>query len=163
MAADGVDLGGEARLIDAIAPLAPGILDAGCGPGRVGAELAARWTHRVRRRRRSCPYRRPQSADHPGLDLALSPISPSLTSLSARTSRAVRGRGHCRQRYDLRGTGHRIGGPRPRRSSSVVPDGVVVVGFGTDRGYSLADFDIHVALAGLVLSTASRHGTFGRG
>lgn len=41
MAADGVDLAGEARFVDALAPRAARILDAGCGPGRVGAELAA--------------------------------------------------------------------------------------------------------------------------
>src|SRR4051794_20994991 len=42
MAAEGVDLAGEARLIDAI--VAPGsrILDAGCGPGRIGGELHKR-------------------------------------------------------------------------------------------------------------------------
>ncbi len=40
-AAAGEDLGGEARLIDAIAPRQAHILDAGCGPGRVGAILAA--------------------------------------------------------------------------------------------------------------------------
>ena len=46
MAAAGDDLDGEARLIDAMAPRGARILDAGCGPGRVGAELAARG-HRV--------------------------------------------------------------------------------------------------------------------
>ena len=40
MAAAGDDLAGEARLIDAMAPRAGRILDAGCGPGRVGAILA---------------------------------------------------------------------------------------------------------------------------
>lgn len=40
MAADGRDLHGEARLIDAMAQRGSRILDAGCGPGRVGAELA---------------------------------------------------------------------------------------------------------------------------
>jgi SAM-dependent methyltransferase len=42
MAADGVDLGGEARLVDAMLPRRARVLDAGCGPGRVGAELSAR-------------------------------------------------------------------------------------------------------------------------
>ena len=40
MAADGTDLAGEARLVDAMAPRGARILDAGCGPGRVGAFLA---------------------------------------------------------------------------------------------------------------------------
>lgn len=42
MAAEGQDLAGEARMIDAMVPRCARILDAGCGPGRVGGELAAR-------------------------------------------------------------------------------------------------------------------------
>jgi SAM-dependent methyltransferase len=41
MAAQGADLAGEARLVDAMVPRGARILDAGCGPGRVGAALAA--------------------------------------------------------------------------------------------------------------------------
>lgn len=41
MEANGDDLGGEARFIDTMAPRKARILDAGCGPGRVGALLAA--------------------------------------------------------------------------------------------------------------------------
>ncbi|HIV59299.1 MAG TPA: class I SAM-dependent methyltransferase, partial [Candidatus Stackebrandtia faecavium] len=39
MAAEGADLAGEARFMDAL--MAPGsdVLDAGCGPGRVGGQL----------------------------------------------------------------------------------------------------------------------------
>lgn len=40
MAADGADLAGEARTIDAMVPRGARILDAGCGPGRVGGALA---------------------------------------------------------------------------------------------------------------------------
>ena len=40
MAAAGDDLAGEARLIDAMVPQESRILDAGCGPGRVGGALA---------------------------------------------------------------------------------------------------------------------------
>ena len=40
MADAGADLAGEARFVDAMAPRTARILDAGCGPGRVGAELA---------------------------------------------------------------------------------------------------------------------------
>jgi len=42
MAAEGADLAGEARLVDAMVPRGSRVLDAGCGPGRVGAELARR-------------------------------------------------------------------------------------------------------------------------
>ncbi|WP_026454791.1 class I SAM-dependent methyltransferase [Saccharomonospora iraqiensis] len=41
MARAGDDLAGEARLVDAMVPRGARILDAGCGPGRVGGALAA--------------------------------------------------------------------------------------------------------------------------
>lgn len=40
MAAEGADLAGEARFVDALAPRGAHVLDAGCGPGRVGGRLA---------------------------------------------------------------------------------------------------------------------------
>lgn len=46
MARAGDDLAGEARFVDAMARRGAHILDAGCGPGRVGAHLAAAG-HRV--------------------------------------------------------------------------------------------------------------------
>lgn len=42
MAADGDDLDGEARFVDALVPRGARILDAGCGPGRVGGALHRR-------------------------------------------------------------------------------------------------------------------------
>ncbi|WP_132994010.1 class I SAM-dependent methyltransferase [Gordonia zhaorongruii] len=39
MAAEGADLAGEARLVDAMVGRAARILDAGCGPGRIGGYL----------------------------------------------------------------------------------------------------------------------------
>lgn len=42
MRAEGKDIDGEARLIDALAPRGALVLDAGSGTGRVGAELARR-------------------------------------------------------------------------------------------------------------------------
>lgn len=39
MAAEGTDLDGEARFVDAMVPRHSRILDAGCGPGRVGGRL----------------------------------------------------------------------------------------------------------------------------
>lgn len=40
LAAQGMDLVGEARLVDAMLPRGSRVLDAGCGPGRVGGYLA---------------------------------------------------------------------------------------------------------------------------
>ena len=42
MAAEGADLAGEARLVDAMLPRGARVLDGGCGPGRVGGELHLR-------------------------------------------------------------------------------------------------------------------------
>ena len=39
LAEQGMDLVGEARLVDAMLPRGSRVLDAGCGPGRVGAHL----------------------------------------------------------------------------------------------------------------------------
>lgn len=47
MARAGEDLVGEARLVDAMAPRGAHILDAGCGPGRLGGYLAAAGHHVV--------------------------------------------------------------------------------------------------------------------
>lgn len=47
MAAAGDDLDGEARFVDTMAPRHAHILDAGCGPGRVGARLATLGHHVV--------------------------------------------------------------------------------------------------------------------
>ncbi|WP_240942598.1 class I SAM-dependent methyltransferase [Planosporangium thailandense] len=41
MAREGADLGGEARFVDAMLARGSRVLDAGCGPGRVGSLLAA--------------------------------------------------------------------------------------------------------------------------
>lgn len=156
MAAEGVDLAGEARLADAL--LAPGsrVLDAGCGPGRVAGELYRRG-HRVVGVDVDPALLEAAAVDHPGptwvhsdlvdLDLAgagepepfdvallVGNVMPFLAAgTEAEVLRRVR-------RY-------------------VTPDGAVVVGFGFGRGYELETFDADVAAAGLVLE--HRFGTWG--
>ncbi|GAA0405074.1 class I SAM-dependent methyltransferase [Micromonospora gifhornensis] len=146
LAAEGADLAGEARLVDALVPPRSRILDAGCGTGRVGAELAARG-HTVVGVDADPVLVEAARADHPGprwlvadlatLDLATAgepePFDAAvlagnvMTFVAAGTEVAV-----------LR-----------QVAAHVRPDGVIAIGFGTDRGYPLADFDAHVAAAGL--------------
>lgn len=146
MAREGVDLAGEARLIDAV--VAPGsrLLDAGCGPGRIGAELFVRG-HHVVGVDVDPELIAAANEDHPGpewvvgdlatLDLASAghaePFDAAvmagnvITFVAAGTESAVLG-----------------GLARHVRSG-----GRIVVGFGLDRGYALDAFDADLAETGL--------------
>jgi 2-polyprenyl-3-methyl-5-hydroxy-6-metoxy-1,4-benzoquinol methylase len=146
LAAEGADLAGEARLIDAMIVRQARVLDAGCGPGRVGAELAARG-HTVVGVDADPALIEAARADHPNarwivadlatLDLAEAGESEPfdaaviagnvMTFVAPGTEAAV-----------LR-----------RVAAHVRPGGPIVVGFGTDRGYPLDAFDRDVAAAGL--------------
>ena len=64
LASEGADLAGEARMVDAMLPRGSRVLDAGCGQGRVGAELAARG-HHVTGVDADAGLIRAASADHP--------------------------------------------------------------------------------------------------
>jgi SAM-dependent methyltransferase len=148
MAAEGADLAGEARLVDAMVPRGARILDAGCGPGRVGAELAARG-HTVVGVDADAALIEAAGQDHPGpvwlvadlseLDLAAmghpEPFDAAVIAgnvmpfLAPGTERAV----------------------LTRVGAHVQPDGFVLVGFGTDRDYALRDFDADIEASGLVL------------
>ncbi|MEG3636308.1 class I SAM-dependent methyltransferase [Micromonospora palythoicola] len=148
LAAEGADLAGEARLLDTLVPPASRILDAGCGTGRVGAELAARG-HTVVGVDADPVLIDAARADHPAprwivadlaeLDLAAAgegePFDAAVLAgnvmafVAAGTERQVLG----------------------RVAAHLRPDGVVAVGFGTDRGYPLTDFDADAVGAGLRL------------
>ena len=152
LVADGVDIDGEARLADAMAPRAARILDVGCGQGRMGAYLHERGhrvtgvdldPHLIDRARQSCPDATWEVADlasdgwAPGpFDLAVSAgnvlafVDPAdrpavLANLAARLVTAGE---------DVEGRAGRL-----------------VVGFGLDRGWTLPEFDRDVAAAGLRL------------
>ncbi|WP_327037855.1 class I SAM-dependent methyltransferase [Micromonospora maris] len=162
LAAEGADLAGEARLVDALVPPRSRILDAGCGTGRVGAELAARG-HTVVGVDADPVLVEAARADHPGprwlvadlttLDLAAAgepePFDAAVLDLAAA------GEPEPFDAAVLAGNvmtfvaaGTEVAVLR-QVAAHVRPDGVIAIGFGTDRGYPLADFDAHVAAAGL--------------
>lgn len=137
LAAAGEDLAGEARMVDAMARRGSRILDAGCGPGRVGGALAERG-HDVVGVDVDPVLIEAAEADHPGprwvnqdlaeLDLAAEGITEPfdlvvsagnvMTFLAASTRVEV-----------LR-----------RLRAHVSDEGRVVIGFGTDRGYEFGGF-----------------------
>ncbi|MFI7430044.1 class I SAM-dependent methyltransferase [Micromonospora sp. NPDC049836] len=148
LAAEGADLAGEARLLDAL--VAPGarILDAGTGTGRVAAALAARG-HTAVGVDADPALIEAARADHPGprflvadlaeLDLAAQgepePFDAALIAGNVMV-------------FVAPGTEPDV---LARVAAHVRPDGLVVVGFDTGRGYPLADLDAHAAAAGLRL------------
>jgi len=151
MAAQGADLAGEARLVDAMMARGSRVLDAGCGPGRVGAELAARG-HAVVGVDVDPVLVAAAEEDHPGptwlvgdlaaLDLPARGIDEPfdvvvcagnvLTFLAPGTEVEV-----------LR-----------RMGAHLAPGGRVVVGFGAGRGYAFDAFFADVGAAGMRVDVA---------
>ncbi len=144
LAADGADLAGEARLVDAVAAPGSRILDAGCGPGRVGAVLHARG-HTVVGVDADPVLVAAAEEDHPGprwlvgdlstlaleeepFDVAVVPGNV-MVFVAPGTERAVL---ESLRRHVRRG-------------------GRIITGFATDRELSLDAFDADVVAAGLVL------------
>ena len=146
MADEGRDLDGEARFVDAMVPRGARILDAGCGPGRVGGRLAA-LGHVVVGVDIDPELIAAAKRDHPGstwlardlaeLDLSSEGIEEQfdvivaagnvMTFLDPATRREVLN----------------------RLAAHLVPTGRLVVGFGAERGYLFDDLFVDAALAGL--------------
>jgi SAM-dependent methyltransferase len=145
LAADGVDLAGEARLLDAILERGARVLDAGCGPGRVGGELHARG-HQVVGIDADPVLIEAAVANHPGPRWLVGDLT-SFDLSNEPPFDAVVLAGNVLL-YVAPGTEQQV---LTRIAAHVRPDGVVVVGFGLHRGYSLEDFDHHAVRAGLVL------------
>lgn len=146
MARAGDDLDGEARLVDAMAPRGAHILDAGCGPGRVGGYLSAAG-HQVVGVDVDPALIAAAEQDHPGprwlvgdlaeLDLPARGIAEpfhivvsagnvmTFLAPSTRVQVLERLRAHLRD------------------------DGRVVIGFGAGRDYEYAEFFDDAARAGL--------------
>jgi len=146
MAADGADLGGEARLIDAMVPPASRVLDAGCGPGRLGAVLHERG-HTVVGVDADAQLIAAAEHDHPGprwivadlaeLDLAaLGEPDPFAAAVLAGNVMVFLAAGT--ETDVLRSV-----------ADHVIADGLVVTGFHVHRELPLGRFDEAVAAAGL--------------
>jgi len=146
LAAQGVDLAGEARLVDALLPRGARVLDAGCGPGRVGAFLADAG-HTVVGVDGDPVLIAAAEADHPGprwivadlaeLDLpAVGIAEPFDAVVCAGNVMAFLAPGT--RREVLR-----------RLRAHLVPDGPAAVGFGAGRGYPFEEFLDDARAAGL--------------
>jgi SAM-dependent methyltransferase len=146
MAAEGADLGGEARLIDAMVPPRSRVLDAGCGPGRLGAVLHERG-HIVVGVDFDPALIEAAEQDHPGPRWLVADL--------AELDLAAMGEPEPFAAAVLAGNVMVFLAPvtetdvLARVAAHVVPDGFVVTGFHLNRDLSLARFDECVEAAGL--------------
>lgn len=146
MAREGEDLAGEARMVDAM--IAPGsrVLDAGCGPGRVGGELHRRG-HRVIGVDVDPELIAAAEIDHPGPRW----IVGDLTSLDL----AERGEAEKLDAAVVAGNVMNFvaegtqGLVLQRLRAHIRPDGPIIVGYGLDRGYTIERFDADITDARL--------------
>lgn len=151
MAADGADLAGEARLVDAMLPRASRILDAGCGPGRVGAFLHAAG-HTVVGVDVDPVLVEAAQADHPGPDWRVGDLAeldlpadgiPEPFDVVVCAGNVLTFLAEGSEPDALR-----------RMAAHLTPEGRLVVGFGAGRGYTFDKFFADAASAGLTLDVA---------
>lgn len=148
MAAAGQDIVGEARLVDAMVARGSRVLDAGCGPGRVGGHLA-RMGHEVVGVDFDPVLIAAAEQDHPGptwrvadlaeLDLPAAGIADGfdvavcagnvVTFLAPESRRPV----------------------LARLATHLRPAGRIVIGFGAGRDYPFDEFFADVEQVGLVV------------
>ncbi|MEU1250701.1 class I SAM-dependent methyltransferase [Micromonospora arida] len=146
LAAEGADLAGEARLVDAL--VAPGsrILDAGSGTGRVGAALAERG-HTVVGVDADPALVEAARADYPGPTWLVADLAeldlPALGEAEPFDAAVLAGNVLA---FVAVGTEPEV---LRRVAAHLRPDGVLTVGFGTERGYPLTAFDADAVAAGL--------------
>lgn len=146
MAAEGRDLDGEARLVDAMVGRGAHILDAGCGTGRVGGRLHE-LGHRVVGVDIDRELIAAAEADHPGPRW----IVGDLATVALRAEGIDAG-------FDVivsAGNVITFVEKSSRRAvlanlaGMLAPDGRLVIGFGSGRGYSFDDFAAEAGAAGL--------------
>ena len=137
MAAAGRDLAGEARLVDAMVGRGARILDAGCGPGRVAAELAGRG-HEVVGVDVDAVLIEAAVEDHPGPRWIVEDL--------AELDLPARGIGDLFDAIVCAGNVMTFLAPSTRDEvlrrlrRHVHPEGRVVIGFGAGRGYEFSEF-----------------------
>lgn len=149
--AEGVDLSGEARFVDAMVPRHAAVLDAGCGTGRVAAALAAAG-HRAVGVDKDTGLLAIARDRYPGVPY----VESDLLALDAE----VLARAGVEQRFDTvvvpgnvlvyvaPGTER---GVLARLMALTAPGGRIVTGFATDRDYRVADLDADAAALDLTL------------
>jgi len=148
LAEQGADLGGEARLVDAMVSPGSRVLDAGCGTGRVAAVLHQRG-HAVVGVDADPLLVQAASEDHDGPTWIVADLSELDLALQGETEPfdAVVVAGNV-MAFVADGTEVDV---LRRLAAHLAPDGFIVIGFGLDRGYSLAGFDTDVVAAGLAV------------
>ena len=148
MREQGADLAGEARLVDAMLPRGARILDAGCGPGRVGGELARRGhdamgvdvdPELIAAAQKDFPDQTWLTMDLAELDLPAAGIAePFDLIVSAGNVMAFLAPGTAQEVLE-------------RMARHLAPNGRIVVGFGAGRGYDFGTFFENASAAGLAV------------
>lgn len=146
MARAGDDLAGEARLVDAMVPRGSRILDAGCGPGRVGGALAEAG-HRVVGVDVDPVLIEAAEHDHPGpkwmvgdlaeLDLPARGVTEPFDAVVCAGNVMT---------FLAPSTRHEV---LTRFRAHLAADGRAAIGFGAGRGYEFGEFLSDAAAAGL--------------
>jgi SAM-dependent methyltransferase len=146
MAAEGLDLHGEARLIDALVGRNARVLDAGCGPGRVGGRLGELGHHVVGVDLDPVLIAAAEH-DHPGptwLTADLSELDLEALGVEAGFD-AVVCAGNVMGFLDP-ATRQRV---LERLATTVADDGRIVIGFGSGGDYPFDEFFADVEAVGL--------------
>lgn len=140
----GDDLAGEARFVDALLTRGATVLDAGCGSGRLGADLHARG-HTVVGIDVDETLVDAARADHPGPTWLVGDLTT--TDFAAAPFDAAVFAGNVMV-FMTPGT---EAAALAKVAAQVRPGGMLVTGFATDRAYTVRDFDGDCELVGLTL------------